>query len=507
MLRVLIFIFIVNNINGQPDHHYECDVRAFPEGFLFGTATSSYQTEGAWNKSGKTENIWDHLTHTQPYEILDHSNGDVADDSYHLYKRDIEMMRELGVHFHRFSISWTRILPTSFPDEINQDGVDYYNNLINEMLKYGIEPMVTLYHWELPQKLQLMGGWTNPNIINWFADFARVAFELFGDRVKYWVTINEPYQICNEGYGDRNMAPMLNVKGVAEYICTKNLLLAHATAYHMYDREYRSKYKGVVFITCSASWYEPESQDHYGAAWESNQFTWAQHLHPIFSHTGDYPRIMKEKIAAKSKEQGFFRSRLIEFTPEEIKFVKGSSDALGLNHYSTTLVYKNESVKHMYESPSFMDDLGVGMASVNDRQGGGMVDDVPWGFYNLLTTIREEYGNPPIYITENGFSTKAGLVDDDRVTYYRGYLSAMLDAIEEGSDIQAYTAWSLMDNFEWKMGYTERFGLYEVDYNSSDRTRTARKSAYVYKEIVRTGTLDMCYAPDLFMPISIDEGH
>lgn len=181
-------------------------------------------------------------------------------------------MREVGIDFYRFSLSWPRILPTSFPDQINEKGVEYYNNFIDEMLKYNIEPMITLYHWDLPQKLQELGGWTNPHIIDWFADYARTAFTLFGDRVKYWTTMNEPYQICYQGYGDVTKAPMVNIKGVGEYLCAKNLLLAHAKAYHIYNEEFRPKYGGIIFIAFSAQWYEPESENEIVAAHDANQF-------------------------------------------------------------------------------------------------------------------------------------------------------------------------------------------------------------------------------------------
>lgn len=221
---------------------------------------------------GKAENIWDHLTHENPCIIKDCSNGDIADDSYHQYKRDVEMMRELGLDYYRFSLSWPRILPTSFPDKINKAGVEYYNNLIDEMLKYSIEPMITLYHWDLPQKLQELGGWTNPHIVDWFGDYARTVFDLYGDRVKYWITINEPYQVCNEGYGVSTKAPMVDSKGIGEYMCTKNLLLAHARAYHIYDEEFRPKYGGQIFIAFSAQWYEPLNENESEAAQDANQF-------------------------------------------------------------------------------------------------------------------------------------------------------------------------------------------------------------------------------------------
>nr|XP_032510674.1 myrosinase 1-like [Danaus plexippus plexippus] len=423
---------------------------------MFGTATASYQVEGAWDVDGKSENIWDHLTHTNPCKVLDCSNGDIADNSYYLYKRDVEMMRELGLETYRFSISWSRILPTGFPNYINEAGVAYYNNLIDEMLKYNIQPIITLYHWDLPQKLQDMGGWANNEIVNWFGDYARVIFNLFGDRVKYFITINEPHQVCALGYGNELLAPALNIQGIADYLCVKNLLLAHARAYHIYDKEFRAKQSGNIFITINAEWHESESLDHEDAARDARQFQWGVYAHPIFSKSGNYPPEMIKRIADKSAAQGFLRSRLPELTNEEIKFVQGTSDFFGLNHYSTSYVYRNESSSEIYPVPSYNDDLDVIQYKLPVWKIGesDMTKFVPWGFRSVLNSISQLYGNPPILVTENGFATNGGIDDKDRVTYYRGYLNALLDAIDDGVDIRGYTAWSLMDNFEWSQGYT-----------------------------------------------------
>ncbi|XP_075991782.1 lactase/phlorizin hydrolase-like [Anticarsia gemmatalis] len=484
------------------------EVRTFPDGFMFGASTASYQIEGAWDEDGKSESIWDHMTHNEPCIIFDCSNGDVADDSYHQYKRDVEMMRELGLDHYRFSIAWTRILPTSFPDQINELGVQYYDNLINEMLKYNIQPLVTLYHWDLPQRLQELGGWTNPHIVDWFGDYARVVFSLYGDRVKLWNSINEPREVCYQGYGADTKAPRVNIKGYADYMCTKNLLMAHARAYHIYNDEFRPTQGGSIFISLSAQFYEPETENDVVAAEETCQFEWGQYAHPIFSKTGDFPPIMKEKIAAKSAAQGFPRSRLPEFTPEEIEYVRGTSDFFGLNHYSTYLTYRNDSVIGRYDVPSYYDDLGTISYQSSEWEAGAssFLKVVPWGFYKLLTKIREDFDNPTVFVTENGYSSYGGLDDDNRISYYRQYINAMLDAIDEGSSFKGYTAWSIMDNFEWMRGYTERFGLYEVDYESPERTRTPRKSAFVYKEIIRSRALDWHYEPDT-MVMTIDEGN
>ncbi|XP_037301194.1 myrosinase 1-like [Manduca sexta] len=484
--------------------------RKFPDGFLFGAATAAYQIEGAWNKDGKSESIWDKTCHMVPSPIADGSSGDIANDSYHLYKRDVEMMRELGLDFYRFSIAWTRIFPTAYADKINEAGVAYYNNLIDELLKYNIQPMITIYHWDLPQNIQDLGGWTNPNIIDWYTDYARVLFELFGDRVKYWITVNEPREICRQGYGKGSLAPLYTMSGFGDYICGKNLLLAHAKAYHIYDKEYRPKQNGTIFISISAARYEPnsDSEEDIKAAEDANMFDWGMYAHPIFFESGDYPQIVKDRIAQKSAEQGYPRSRLPEFTPEEIDYLRGTSDLFGLNHYSTHLTYRNESVIGYYKVPSYDDDLSIISYASPDWLTGShpRIKTTPWGFYNLLRKISESYNNVPIFITENGYATYEGLEDDDRVYHFKEYLGAVLDAINDGSDIRGYTPWSLMDNFEWLQGYTQRFGLYEVDYNSPERTRTPRKSAFLYKEILRTKTLDKDYEPKL-TAMTIEEGH
>ena len=183
------------------------------------------------------------------------------------------MLRELGVDFYRFSLSWTRILPTGFPDKINPAGVEYYNNLINELLMYNIEPVVTIYHWDLPQNLQDMGGWENPNILQWYGDFARTVFELFGDRVKYWITINEPSEICLFSYEIGVLAPGISSSpGISNYLCAKNLLLAHATAYHIYDEEFRPHQNGVIFITINIQGFAPLYDDQSEAVTDAHQF-------------------------------------------------------------------------------------------------------------------------------------------------------------------------------------------------------------------------------------------
>lgn len=193
---------------------------------------------------GKSESIWDHLVHTNKTFVKDGSNADVAADSYNLYKRDAEMVNELGVDIYRFSLSWPRILPTGFTNKINEIGLQYYDNLINELEKYNVTAMVTIYHWDLPQRLQDLGGWSNPHIVDFYTDYASLVLSRYAHKVKYWVTFNEPMQTCLEGYGGTYRAPALNRHGIAEYLCTHNLLKAHASVFHLFDKEYRHLLNG-----------------------------------------------------------------------------------------------------------------------------------------------------------------------------------------------------------------------------------------------------------------------
>uniref|UniRef100_A0A2A4JPU6 Cytosolic beta-glucosidase n=1 Tax=Heliothis virescens TaxID=7102 RepID=A0A2A4JPU6_HELVI len=507
-MKVLVILsLVVAACHGSTLKHQ----RRFPDDFLFGTATAAYQIEGAWNEDGKGENIWDYMTHTNPTVIRDQTNGDVAADSYHNYKRDVEMMRELGLDAYRFSISWPRILPSGMANEVNPAGIEFYNNYINEMLKYNITPMITLYHWDLPQKLQELGGFANPLFTEWFEDYARVVFENFGDRVKMFITFNEPREICYQGYGGTLKAPILNSTAVGTYLCAKHLVIAHAKAYHLYDKEFRATQGGQCGITISVNWFGPatDSDEDAVAVEIKRQAEWGLYAHPIFSTEGGFPKDIAQRIAEKSAEQGYRQSRLPEFTEEEKALVRGASDFFGVNHYTARLISATEH-KQEVPVPSILDDMDVGDYVPDDwmTSASYWLTLAPNSIYNALTHLKEKYNNPVFYITENGWSTHQDrdLNDDDRIIYYRASMESLLNCLDDGVNLKGYMAWSLMDNFEWMQGYVERFGLYQVDFSDPARTRTPRKSAFVYKHIIKHRYVDYEYQPDS-MTMTIDEGH
>ncbi|XP_049837156.1 myrosinase 1-like [Schistocerca gregaria] len=458
----------------------------FPEDFMFGVATAAYQIEGAWNVSGKRESIWDDFTHEHPDWIADGSNGDVACDSYHKLDDDLQMLQDLGVDFYRFSFAWSRILPEGHTDQINQDGISYYNKLIDGLIEAGIQPVATMYHWDLPSPLQDLGGWPNNFTADFFVQYARVLFENFGDRVKWWITFNEPKEVTR-GYGENDKAPRINTHGVGEYLSAHTILLAHARTYHMYDEEFRATQQGRVSITLNHEFCIPknDSEENKDAADRCNQFELGWFAHPIYSQEGDYPEVMRTRIDENSAAEGRPFSRLPYFTSAQVEYIKGTFDFFGLNHYTTKLAENGLAG----EDPSRVRDGGY-VTSFDPSWPTSASDWLvayPEGIRLIVNWINDTYGDVPILITESGFSDLGELIDTGRQNYYREYLRQLSLAInEDGINVIGYTAWSLMDNFEWLYGYTVRFGLYYVDFEDDDRPRTAKGSAELYKQIVET---------------------
>ncbi|XP_056630136.1 myrosinase 1-like [Diorhabda sublineata] len=464
------------------------NTRRFPKNLRIGVANAAPQIEGAWNVDGKGETIWDHFAHTYPERIADRSTPDIACRSYEKYKEDVAMVKAMGLYHYRLSIAWSRILPTGYVDNVNQLGVQYYKNLFKELRDNGIVPMVTLYHWDLPQPLQdQMGGWINETIVDIFADYAKLCFELFGDDVKWWITINEPKQVCQAGYGSLYFPPAIEASGTLAYVCSKNVLLAHAKAYHIYDELFREKNQGQIAMVIDATWYEPGSDDplDIAAAERAQQFDIGIYGNPLFN--GDWPQIVKDRVAERSKLEGLSESRLPTLTAFEIDYIKGTSDYLGLNHYSTQLI--NHTAEFPIGKPSFENDKNV-IYWHRDDWTQGSADwfwDVPWGLRKFLVWLKNNYNNPEIVITENGFSDTSGtLEDDNRITYLEGHVSACLDAIYyDNVNLTGYTVWSILDDWEWGGGYTSFLGMYKVDFNDPERPRIKRKSADYFTDVVK----------------------
>ncbi|KAK3084655.1 hypothetical protein FSP39_017015 [Pinctada imbricata] len=465
----------------------------FPSDFAWGTATAAYQIEGAWNEDGRGPSIWDTFSHTKG-KIVDNSNGDQAADSYHKYKEDVQLLKKLGVTHYRFSISWSRVLTNGSVFSRNQKGIDYYNNLIKELISNNIVPFVTLYHWDLPQPLEDMGGWPNRKIVDYFAAYADFVFNEFGSKVKHWITFNEPSVFLTLGYGNGEHAPgKTSAPGTDPYLGAHHVVLAHAQAYDIYNRKYRALQGGRVGITLNVDWKQPKTsaEADFNAAQRSLEFFLGIFANPIFLD-GDYPQVVKDTVAAKSTRQGLSQSRLPTFTPDEIAKNKGSSDFFGLNHYTSRLVSNREGVA---STPNIFDDIGT-VEEVDDSWIGAKsswLKSYPQGLRKLLDYINVKYNYPQVYVTENGFSDCGDIEDGLRLSYVKNYTNEILKAINlDRCNVSGYFLWSLIDNFEWARGYTERFGIVKVDYERGGRDRTPKQSYHFYKDLIKRNG----YAPD-----------
>ncbi|CAN0929451.1 Beta-glucosidase 40, partial [Linum grandiflorum] len=440
------------------------------------------QYEGAVEADGRGATIWDTYSHTVG-KILDFSNADVAVDQYHRFDDDIKLMKDIGLDAYRFSISWTRIFPNG-SGHLNQGGVDHYNKFIDALLANGIEPYVTLYHWDLPQALyDRYTGWLDPQIVQDYVEYAETCFEKFGDRVKHWITFNEPHTFAVQGYDSGIAAPgrcslrLWCKEGDSHtepYIVAHHTILAHATAADIYRRKYKPAQKGILGVSFDVVWFEPgsSSPSDVDAAQRAQDFQLGWFLDPMMF--GDYPSSMRSRVG----------NRLPKFSDSDVSLVKGSLDFVGINHYTTYYATNSSSGTlndSLVDSSSIDSDTITSLCREKkilfDLQANSIwLYIVPEGMRSLMNYIRLRYGNPPVFVTENGMDDpnnpfipiEDALKDDKRIKYLNDYLTNLLASIkEDGCNVKGYFVWSLMDNWEWAAGYTSRFGLYFVDYGNN----------------------------------------
>jgi beta-glucosidase len=441
-------------------------ILSFPKSFVWGTASSAYQIEGAWNEDGKGESIWDRFAHI-PRNILDGSNADVACDHYHRYQEDIGLMKELGLKAYRFSISWPRILPAG-KREVNPKGLDFYERLVDALLSAGIEPFVTLYHWDLPQKLQEEGGWTNREVAAHFEAYADAVSRQLGDRVHNWMTHNEPWVMAFVGhlYGDH--APGLKDLKTALQ-AAHHILLSHGRALPVIKANGDRNTK--VGIVHNLEWINPFTQrekDLAAARRHDGAFNrWF--LDPVFK--GSYPEDMLE----------WYGNRIPRMEEEDLKTIGVPIDFLGINYYTRRTIAhddKGDFIKVKRIWYHFV-------PHANFEQW----EDNPEGLYLLLRRVHQDYGEPVMYVTENGTPSSEEIrpdgtvADPERLDYLKRHCAAAWHAIKEGVKLHGYFVWSLIDNFEWNCGYSKRFGLTYNNY--STQKRTVKSSGRWYADVIR----------------------
>ena len=448
---------------------------SFPQGFLWGAATSSYQIEGAWVEDGKGESIWDRFAHT-PGKVRDGSNGDVACDHYHRWREDVALMKSLNLQAYRFSIAWPRILPKG-RGLINPEGVDFYNRLVDELLAANITPFATLYHWDLPQALQEQGGWTVRSTAEAFAEYADVISRALGDRVKNWITINEPWCVGFLSHQIGEHAPGMQDWDAA-LRASHHVLLAHGLAVPELRRNSKEAQVGITlnFTVSESATGKPEDY-HAARAFDGYFNRWF--LDPVCGRR--YPADMVEFYT----RQGLLSDHPDFIHSGDMETIAAPTDFLGVNYY-TRSVFKAGS---------------DGLMPENDEEHSTLErtemnwEIYPQGLYNLLCRLHFGYQLPKLYITENGCSYSDGpsadgqVVDTRRLRYLHDHFVAVHRAIQAGVPLAGYFVWSLMDNFEWAHGYLQRFGMVWVDYET--QRRIPKQSALWYRDVIAANGLEV----------------
>jgi beta-glucosidase len=455
-------------------------MRNFPTNFLWGAATAAYQVEGAAAEDGRGLSIWDTFSHT-PGKTHNGDSGDIACDMYHRYPADIELMRGLGIKGYRLSISWSRLFPNG--DDMREErGFAFYDNLINALLAAGITPYITLYHWDLPQALEEKGGWRSRETIAAFGKYAAAVAEHYGDRVKHFAPINEPWCVAWLGHGLGVHAPGITDRATA-FKVAHHTVLAHATAVNAM-RAVRGDLKiGPVVNQANYPADDPSDpvQAHASEILDAVQNRWW--MDAIFY--GKYPEILVKEFGSEF---------LDAILPGDMELAQTPNDWLGINYYFDTRVGASDAAKTVEFDNSALLGLTIDSTPV------GELTDMGWpitpeGLSGMLIRWNKEFGArlPQIFITENGCAYPDGPDSDGRVndlrriSYLDKHLRALLDAINQGVNIGGYFQWSLLDNFEWSLGYQKRFGIVHVDYDT--QKRTPKESAHWYSRVVASNGL------------------
>ncbi|CAN2169351.1 BglB Beta-glucosidase/6-phospho-beta-glucosidase/beta-galactosidase [Candidatus Nanopelagicaceae bacterium] len=447
----------------------------FPKDFIWGAATSSYQIEGAAYEDGRGLSIWDTFCKT-PGKVANGDTGDVANDHYHRYLEDIALMKELGLKSYRFSFAWPRMFPNG--DGVREErGFAFYDRLIDALLEAGIEPLATLYHWDLPQTLQDKGGWTNRDIVKAFADYSTAVVEHFGDRVKKWTPINEPWVVSWLGYGIGIHAPGVKDRKSA-FAAAHHTVLAHVASTHAMRAVRNDILTGPVLNQANSIADDPKDpvQAHALAIADAHQNTfWMDAF-----MKGSYPQILLDTY-------GDELASVIK--PGDLESATVKNDFIGINYYFDNYIHPSKGGGNQWHSIAGLFGLDI------DETAPGPLTDMGWpltpfGLKNLLVRWHKEYGNalPDLFITENGVAYDEGISEDGkchdqrRIDYLSTHLAAVAGAIAEGSHVKGYYQWSLMDNFEWALGYEKRFGIVHVDFDT--QKRTIKDSGYWYKDVI-----------------------
>lgn len=440
--------------------------KEFKENFVFGTATSSYQIEGAAAEDGRSPSIWDVFCKT-PGKVYGGHNGDIACDHYHRYKEDVELMTGIGINAYRFSVSWPRIFPEK--GKYNKKGMEFYKRLVNELCDKDIMPTVTLYHWDLPIWAYEMGGWLKRDSVKWFEEYAVKVFEELNDSVKLWITHNEPYCSSIYSYYEGVHAPGHKNSREA-LIVAHHLLLSHGTAVEAFRKFNFKNSKIGITLNLTPSYPATGSKEDIEAASRSDGHSIRWFLDPIFKSC--YPEDMKKVYKEFIGDFDFIRD-------EDLQKISIINDFLGVNYYSRDLIeFSKDS------------ELNIRKTHGNFERTEMDWEIVPESLYDLIIRLRKEYTRIPIYITENGAAfndriTKDGKVHDNRrIDYLRKHFKKVVELNQKGADIRGYFIWSLMDNFEWQHGYSKRFGIVFIDYQT--QKRILKDSAIWYRDLIQS---------------------